>query len=183
MRVGRFQVMALLQAARAYTLGLPLESAHSWGLNRAIFYAAAKRGFRGGGERGSGKGTGGLGARGGPEEYHLGQDLAFRDPASTTKKPIFTIGGDRQTEEGFRRQIEARFTRSTYAEAWKDSLDYVQKFPRATLESPDAFFSDVYRPKRDEFAAKWTEAVADADPSAGGRARRDTIKGRQPASA
>ncbi|HEY6237898.1 MAG TPA: hypothetical protein VIZ68_01770, partial [Thermoplasmata archaeon] len=46
-RVTRFVVMAVLQAARAHSLGLPRESAFSWGLNRAIFYAAAKRGFRG----------------------------------------------------------------------------------------------------------------------------------------
>src|SRR3954453_114992 len=45
-RVGRFQVMAALQAARAQALGLSLDEAKSWGLNRAIFYAAAKRGFR-----------------------------------------------------------------------------------------------------------------------------------------
>ena len=37
--------MATLQAARAYVLGMDLASAKSWGLNRAIFYAAAKRGF------------------------------------------------------------------------------------------------------------------------------------------
>jgi len=47
MAVGRFQVMATLQAARAYVLGLPVASAKSFGLNRAIFYAAAKRGFKG----------------------------------------------------------------------------------------------------------------------------------------
>ena len=45
--MGRFQVMATLQAARAYVLGLPVASAKSFGLNRAIFYAAAKRGFKG----------------------------------------------------------------------------------------------------------------------------------------
>ena len=44
--VGRFQVMAPLQAARAQALGKPREDAESFGLNRAIFYAAAKRGFR-----------------------------------------------------------------------------------------------------------------------------------------
>lgn len=37
--VGRFQVMATLQATRAKALGLPLPSAKSWGLNRAIWYA------------------------------------------------------------------------------------------------------------------------------------------------
>ena len=46
MAVGRFQVMAVLQAARALVLGLPESQAKSWGLNRAIFYAAAKRGFK-----------------------------------------------------------------------------------------------------------------------------------------
>ena len=38
--------MATLQAARAKELGLPIMAAKSWGLNRAIFYAAAKRGFK-----------------------------------------------------------------------------------------------------------------------------------------
>ena len=37
MTVGRFQVMAILQAARARELGLPESRAKSWGLNRAIF--------------------------------------------------------------------------------------------------------------------------------------------------
>ena len=44
--VGRFQVMALLQATRAKVLGYPLDEAESFGLNRAIFYPAAKRGFK-----------------------------------------------------------------------------------------------------------------------------------------
>jgi hypothetical protein len=44
--VGRFQVMAILQAARAKVLGYSLNEAKSFGLNRAIFYAAAKRGFK-----------------------------------------------------------------------------------------------------------------------------------------
>ena len=52
-KVGRFQVMATLQAARARTLGLDLDEAKSWGLNRAVFYAAAKRGFRHGGAGGT----------------------------------------------------------------------------------------------------------------------------------
>lgn len=45
--VGRFQVMALLQAARATVLGYSQDEAESFGLNRAIFYAAAKRAFMG----------------------------------------------------------------------------------------------------------------------------------------
>ena len=44
--VGRFQVMAVLQAARALALGLSELKAKAWGLNRAIFYAVAKKGFK-----------------------------------------------------------------------------------------------------------------------------------------
>ncbi len=160
MVVGRFQVMAVLQAARARTLGLPLESAHSWGLNRAIFYAAAKRGFRGK-QAPSGhvsdkihpahaKSEAKVG------EYHLGDELAFKDAGSSKTSPIFSIGGEPQTEEDFQRQVEARF-QGRFGEAWEEALDYLKHFDRATLESQSRFFSDVYRPKRDEFASKWTQ--------------------------
>src|SRR5437667_5176547 len=105
MVVGGFQVMALLQAARAYSLGLPLESAHSWGLNRAVFYAAAKRGFKGrvkregaasasAGAPAKGRGAGAI-ARGRPrgesEEYRLGDEMAFKDmkKSSNGNQPIF----------------------------------------------------------------------------------------------
>jgi hypothetical protein len=161
MAVGRFQVMAMLQAARAFTLGLPLESAHSWGLNRAIFYAAAKRRLAGGAQTKPGKETAthpaGGRAKTDYEEYHLGDELAFRDKSSGADKPLFAIGGKPQTEADFKRQIQARFQGSSFKEAWDEALDYVQHFPREGLESQDDFFSDVYRPKRDEFAKKWSE--------------------------
>ena len=133
MVVGRFQVMALLQAARAFTLGLPLESAHSWGLNRAI-YAAAKRRLTGGGTQNKqGKGTttipGGGHTKADYEEYHLGDELAFRDKNSNPDSPLFAIGGKPQTEADFKRQVQARFQGSSFREAWEDALDYVQHFP------------------------------------------------------
>lgn len=50
MTVGRFQVMAVLQAARAYILGLPLESSISWGINRACYdketYVLTEKGWK-----------------------------------------------------------------------------------------------------------------------------------------
>jgi hypothetical protein len=154
-KVSRFQVMAVLQAARAYVLGLPLESAYSWGLNRAIFIAAAKRGFKGGG-RGEGGARGGKTSKGGPV-YKLGDDMAFK----TERKGVllFTIGGEVQTKEAFDRQVRARFG-DTFPAAWKEALDYVEAFPKETLLSADGFFGDVYRPRRDELAKKWTLAVA-----------------------
>jgi len=148
--------MALLQAARARVLGLPLESALSWGLNRAIFIAAAKRGFKGG----SG-GKGGTGTAGGGETpeaagvYYLGDDMAFKEERGGVLR--FTIGGKVQTKEDYERQVKARFG-SVYEDAWKDALAYVKKFDKETLLSADSFYREVYRPKRDALADQWTAA-------------------------
>lgn len=162
MTVRRFQVMALLQAARAFVLGLPLGSAFSWGLNRSIFYAAAKRGFK----AGSGGGTGAVGGRyassKGGSTYFLGDEMAFKKQKGG--KLYFTIGGQVQTEEDFKRQIESRFGGS-FEQAWKEALDYVGGFDKDTLRSGTAFFSQVYRPKRDEFAESWTEMSEKTPPS------------------
>jgi len=144
--------MTLLQAARAYLLGLPLESAHSWGLNRAIFIAAAKRGFKGGSSRG-GTGTG-RGPSTGPSAYFLGNDMAFKTERSGVM--LFTIGGEVQTEEAYNRQVRERFGRS-YAAAWKEALAYVKGFNKEVLLSGEEFFRNVYRPVRDEWSERWTE--------------------------
>ena len=184
MAVGRFQVMAVLQAARAYSMGLPFESARSWGLNRAIFYAAAKRGFRGGAPKGgaaAGTGAGHRQARdekGGGEGYTLGDDLAFTDAKTSTQgRPNFAFGGEPQTEEAFVRQVESRF-QGSFRAAWEEALDYVRRFPRETLESQSGFYSDVYRPKRDELAEKWTEMSEGGSSAEGGR-----VAGKTPRSA
>jgi hypothetical protein len=159
--------MTLLQAARAHVLGLPLESAYSWGLNRAIFYAAAKRGFKGGGGQGTGehRSSGQGGGYQAPDTYHLGNEMAFKAPGSEL---LFTIGGKTQGKEDFQKQIESRF-QGKFKEAWEDAVDYVEHFDRETLLSGEDFFSSVYRPKRDEFAAKWTEmsAAEEAPPKRG----------------
>jgi hypothetical protein len=93
----------------------------------------------------------------GYDEYRLGDELAFRDKKSGSDSPLFAIGGKPQTEADFERQIRARFQGPSFREAWEEALDYVQHFPRETLESKDGFFSEIYRPKRDEFAKKWSE--------------------------
>jgi hypothetical protein len=152
--VGRFQVMATLQAARAKALGLPMASAKSWGLNRAIYYAAAKRGFS--------KAAGQTPAR--PKgvrvvrEHHLGDDKGY----AVTKGGVmlFTIGGEVQMPEAFRKQIEARFA-GTFAEAWKEARAVIADAPREVLESRDGFYMRVYRPRRDILASKWEERAAE----------------------
>ena len=155
MAEGRFQIMSLLQAARAYVLGLPLESAYSWGLNRAIFIAAAKRGFKGS----STSGKGGEGARGSSKRdgtYSLGDDMVFKTEQGGGL--LFTIGGKVQTKEEFDKRVKARFGRK-FPAAWKEALRYVRGFDKDVLLSTDDFFRTVYRPVRDELADKWNEAV------------------------
>jgi hypothetical protein len=129
-------------------------------LNRAIFYAAAKRGFRGGGSNARGaraKTETGTKAEKQEGEYYLGDELAYKDEKKSTKdKPTFAMGEQTQTEENFNRQVKARF-HDTFEEAWKEALDYIKSFDKETLLSQSKFFSEVYRPMRDEFAKKWTE--------------------------
>jgi hypothetical protein len=152
--VGRFQIMSVLQAARAYTLGLPLESAYSWGLNRATFIAAAKRGFKAGG--GSGEGHGAAKGAKAKNTYFLGDDMAF-----TTKKGgvlLFTFGGKVQTREEFDKRVRARFG-DKFPAAWKEALEYVKGFDKEVLLSREEFFGTVYRPVRDSWADKWTAAA------------------------
>lgn len=155
-RVTRFVVMAVLQAARAKSLGLPLESAYSWGLNRAIFYAAAKRGFSGGGSSAPAEGARGESKPRAPEVFRLGSDEAFQVPNSNPV--VFTIGDQQQTPETFQRQVIARFgTPENFRAAWEEALRTVTKYDRAALESPTRFYSEVYRPRRDELSDAWTQ--------------------------
>lgn len=151
--VGRFQVMATLQAARARVLGMPVASAKSWGLNRAIFYAAAKRGFKAAPRPVPGPvPPRGVEAR--VQEFLLGDDRAYR--VVVEGQTLFTIGGEVQTPDAFSRQIEARFA-GTFRLAWEEAVRIVKAHPKAVLESQTAFYDQVYRPRRDELAARWTQ--------------------------
>lgn len=153
-RLSRFIVMAMLQAARAKRLGLEDDSAFSWGLNRSIFYAAAKRGFRGpGGE----PKTGEVPSKSPPEEtFFLGDEMAYRDTGSS--KLSFTIGGVTQTAEAFQKQIASRFgSEANFHHAWAEATKIVGGFDEEVLTSGRRFYSVVYRPRRDALLAEWTE--------------------------
>ena len=165
LRINRFTVMAMLQAARARHMGLPEESAYSWGLNRAIWYAAAKRGFSGGGGGGAGPGGGEAKAKPG-EVFHLGQDFAYRDPNSS--KVLFTLGGKTQTEEEFRTKIASRFGgERNFRKAWAEATRIVSEADEDLLKSGETFYSLVYKPRRDDLVEKWTEEFAPSRKSAG----------------
>ncbi|WXG43462.1 MAG: hypothetical protein WED04_05395 [Promethearchaeati archaeon SRVP18_Atabeyarchaeia-1] len=150
--------MATLQAARAFALGLEEPRAKSWGLNRAIFYAAAKRGFK---AKPPAEGSLGEIKKRPIEEsadtFHLGSEMAYKVQGKDGKAN-FTIGGKVQTESEFQRQIESRFG-GKFDEAWKEALELVKEFDREILLSQKDFFDLVYKPKRDELSAKWTEGL------------------------
>ncbi len=154
LRITRFTVMATLQAARVRKLGFSEPSAFSWGLNRAIFYAAAKRGF-GGITRVPATGEPAVGQK--PETlYSIGDDGAYRDPDSS--ELLFTIGGETQTEEAFRKQVAARFgSPENFGKAWQEAVETVERFEDGVLRSGRRFYSEVYKPRRDELVAQWSE--------------------------
>jgi hypothetical protein len=158
-KVGRFQVMAVLQAARARTLGLDLDEAKSWGLNRAVFYAAAKRGFRHGGaggvkppraeappaDRAAEQPVG--------AEYVLGGEKAYL-AADRSDGLRFAIGDEVQTPRDFDWQVQRRF--NDWDSAWAEALAMVEAADPADLKSQRRFYEHVYKPLRDKLAARWS---------------------------
>jgi hypothetical protein len=159
-RVTRFVVMAMLQAVRAESLGLPHDSALSWGLNRAIFFAAAKQRFRGA-ESKIGEEVGKPSKAPSAEVYRLGDDEAFRDPSA--KGIVFTIGGEDQTVDRFAQQVTSRFgTKENFRAAWDEAVRIVGEVDRATLESRRRFYEEVYKPRRDELSDSWTQKYSPA---------------------
>jgi len=157
--VGRFQVMALLQAARAKVLGYPLDEAQSFGLNRAIFYAAAKRGFKGGtstkqpGEQHTFKETSGRSVAKTVQQDVLGNEIAYYVEADGKKR--YVMGDEILEPEDFKREIEQRFGQA-FPKAWEQALQIVEQADRATLESQRKFYEEVYKPRRDELAKAWS---------------------------
>lgn len=162
MSVGRFQVMATLQAARAFVLGFPIESAKSWGLNRAIFYAAAKKGFRKAlpPERIT---ISRLREKVEPElrerivktfkPYTLGDEMAYSVKINETI--YFLIGDKIQTPEDFAKQIESRF-KGKFDKAWQEAIEHCKKYDEGILKSQRYFYEMVYKPVRDKLAQQWT---------------------------
>jgi len=72
------------------------------------------------------------------------------------KRTYFMIGGKLQTESDFERQIVRRFG-TVFNDAWEESLKIIQGYPKEVLLSQNRFFQEVYRPRRDELASKWSE--------------------------
>ncbi len=152
-RIGRFETMALLQAARYYVLTGDLEKAYSFGLNRAIFYAWAKHYGRA--VRASGRPRRGVvreEEEGKPVVY-VGDEKAFLGPSG-----YFMMGGKEQTPQDFERNVAAKINSVVpFEKAWKAAVEYVKRFSREKLLSQQAFYEEVYKPVRDEFIERVVE--------------------------
>lgn len=150
--IGRFQVMALLQAARYYILTGDLDKAMSFGLNRAIFYAWAKRRAK-------------IKPPPRPKEslekeapiitkthrdrtlIYIGNEGAFISPNGW-----FIIGNTEQTPKDYKNQIVRRIEAIIpYERAWNAAINYLKQFPKEILLNQNKFFNKVYKPVRDRF--------------------------------
>lgn len=149
-RLGRFQVMALLQAARCFLLTKDIAKSKSFGLNRAIFYAWAKR--RGVEVRRPPGRREAVKPREKPVEeekniFYLGNEAAY-----LSDDGWLTIGNTKQTPQDYENQIARRISGVIpYEEAWRRVLEYLEKFPQEVLLDQQKFFNQVYKPVRDSF--------------------------------
>ncbi len=149
--IGRFQVMGLLQAARYYLIYGDMNKAKSFGLNRAIFYAWAKRRGQVASRRlGMGqvsRSKSSVSSKEGARLIEAAGEEAFVSPTG-----YFTMGGQEQRPEDYDRQIAERINAVIpYEKAWKAALNYLRKFPRNVLTDPRKFYEKVYKPVRDNF--------------------------------
>jgi len=154
--IGRFQVMALLQAARYYTIHKDMNKAKSFGLNRAIFYAWAKH---------YGPHTSAwrkikleeVLRRRVLEEYKKakcpeGYVEVLGECVQVSKSGYYVIGEKEQTPVDYDNQVTRRLRKIMDPEkAWKAALEYVKQFPEWVLKDPQRFYKLVYEPIRDEF--------------------------------
>jgi hypothetical protein len=149
-KIGRFQVMALLQAARYFILTGEEDKAKSFGLNRAIFYAWAKR-------RGMTRPPPRRTVPSGQEvarERREGKTLAYigNEGAYTSEEGWYIIGEESQLPRDYDRQITSKIDQIVpYERAWSSALEYLRDFPRDDLLDQSKFFNEVYKPVRDGF--------------------------------
>jgi hypothetical protein len=66
------------------------------------------------------------------------------------------MGDDMLDADDFHRQIIEKFP-IDFSKAWQEALSLVEHADRDVLESQRKFYERVYKPNRDELAAKWSE--------------------------
>ena len=147
-KVGRFQVMALLQAARYYLLTGDIKKAKSFGLNRAIFYAWAKhhRKYVPKKKRIATAGVEEIEEEG-KKMIYVGDEGAF-----ISNRGWFIIGDKEQLPEDFDKNVAEKIEGVIeFEKAWKAALEYLKQFPKNVLLDQRRFYEEVYKPVRDAF--------------------------------
>jgi len=154
--IGRFQVMALLQAARYYVLLGDLEKAKSFGINRAIFYAWAK--YYGPAREGWYRvKIEELLRRGIKDEVKRtkcpeGFEEVLGECIQVSTKGYYKIGDKEQRPEDFDHQVMAKLRRFIDDnKLWEMAVNYVKQYPEWVLRDPRRFYKLVYEPIRDTF--------------------------------
>lgn len=149
--------MAVLQAARARALGLDPDEAKSWGLNRALFYAAAKHAW----QRAKAAGVKRpiisefeTSRKHHDPVYVLGGEKAFR-ARDYSEGLRFKFGDEVQTPEDFDQQIKRRFG-TDWDEAWAEAVSIIRSTQRRDLDIQSRFFNNIYKPRRDLLAEQWS---------------------------
>jgi len=147
-KLGRFQVMGLLQAARYYLIKGDIERAKSFGLNRAIFYAWAKRYARDRLTRGGFRSRAGRTQPSEVKAEQIGNETAY-----LSSNGWFIIGGTEQSPRDYDLQIARRIEAASipYSEAWKAAIKYLEGFSRDVLLDQQRFYREAYLPVRDKF--------------------------------
>lgn len=163
--IDKFHVMAILQAARAKALGLSTWSAKSFGLNRAIFYRAAKFGFN----------------RSIPKlhKQKISRERSIspekRDQIESTfriakvgeekayaviyKNKLTFIAGNKLLEpKNFRNNIEEKFGDS-FEWVWDDAQNIVNEYDNSVLKSQRLFYELVYKQRRKELGERWSSSI------------------------
>lgn len=156
--IGRFQVMALLQAVRYYLFYKDIVKAKSWGLNRAVFYAWAK--YYGSkqpyrllrveeeirkkilrGEK--------------PSKCPEGFIEVLGECVKTSSRGYYVMGDVEQTPYDYDRQVNMKIKRLMDPEkVWEKTVEYISCFPEWVLKDPVKFYKYVYEPVRDTFFKK-----------------------------
>ncbi|MCC6035024.1 MAG: hypothetical protein LM567_06000 [Desulfurococcaceae archaeon] len=168
-KIGRFQVMGLLQAARYYLLHGDLDKAKSFGLNRAIFYAWAKHYGRGYIPKDPrrlyidivtiDKEIAGDYIDQSKKQVEVLGEGAFQSP-----RGYFIIGDKEQLPEDYDKNITSKIENVIpYELAWEAALKYLSRFPRQVLEDPIKFYEKIYEPIRDNFIELVVRELADEE--------------------
>jgi len=149
-KLGRFQVMGLLQAARYYLIKGDIERAKSFGLNRAIFYAWAKRYAR---DRLTRGGRRFKAEAGKTQTVELRTEQVGNETAYLSPRGWFIIGETEQSARDYDQQIAKRIEAAAvpYEDAWETAISYLKSFSRDALIDQQKFYREVYRPVRDSF--------------------------------